>query len=190
MSLEDFQLSDNESFENSIIKREFLKTYHQQGAQINFLDQNVGFIFAESNNYHHFGNSYLELDITVQDPTAGVDTNAEIRLVNNAFAYCFKEGLIWTMGGMYIELVKVLGQVSTIVRASISKEGDLLSHFDKSNEGDTNASGIGSSLKQMLTYNHSVPVYKGKIKGLLPLEHISFNIQNKRFAKHYFHNNH
>ena len=66
MSLEDFQLLDNESFDNSIIKRDFLKIYHQQGAQLNDSDQNIKFIFGENNNYHQIGNAYLEFDITVR----------------------------------------------------------------------------------------------------------------------------
>ena len=52
MSLEDFQLIDNEPIDNSIIKRDFTKIYHQQGAQLNQSDQNVEFIFGENNNYH------------------------------------------------------------------------------------------------------------------------------------------
>ena len=40
MSLEDFQLLDNEPYDNSIIKRAFTKIYHQQGAQLNISDQN------------------------------------------------------------------------------------------------------------------------------------------------------
>ena len=35
MSLEDFQLLDNEPFDNSIKNRDCLKIYHQQGAQLN-----------------------------------------------------------------------------------------------------------------------------------------------------------
>ena len=35
MSLEDFQLIDNEPIDNSIIKRDYLKIYHQQGALLN-----------------------------------------------------------------------------------------------------------------------------------------------------------
>ena len=34
MSLVDFQLVDDESIDNSIIKRDFIKIYHQQGAQL------------------------------------------------------------------------------------------------------------------------------------------------------------
>ena len=169
MSLGDFQLLDNEPMDNSITKRDS-KIYHQQGAQLNDPDQNIEFIFGENNNYHQIGNSYLQFDITVQDPTAGFNANAEIRLVNNAFAYCFKEGVISTTGGMEIEHVKFLGQVPTIMRSLTSKDGDLLSHFDKFNDGDTNAA--ITSLKQMLIDNHTVAVNRGKVKGQLPLEHI------------------
>ena len=35
MSLEDFQLIDIEPIDNSIIKRDFLKVYHQKGANLN-----------------------------------------------------------------------------------------------------------------------------------------------------------
>ena len=47
MSLEDFQLIDNEPIDNSIIKREYLKIYHQQGANLNDSNQNVAFIFGK-----------------------------------------------------------------------------------------------------------------------------------------------
>ena len=43
MSLEDFQLIDNEPFDNSIIKRDFTEIYHQQRAQLNRSDQNIDF---------------------------------------------------------------------------------------------------------------------------------------------------
>ena len=46
MSLEDFQLIDNEPIDNSIIKRDFIKLYHQQGAQLNDPDQNIELIFG------------------------------------------------------------------------------------------------------------------------------------------------
>ena len=74
--------------------------YHNQGAQLNDSDQNIEFIFGENNKYHQIGNSYFQFDITVQDPTAGFNANAEIRLVDNAFAYCFKEAVLATTGGM------------------------------------------------------------------------------------------
>ena len=111
MSLEDFHLTDDEQIANSIIKRDFIKIYHQQGAQLNDPDQNIEFIFGDNNIYHHNGNSYLEFDITIQDPTARFNATAEIRLVNNGFAHCFKEAVISTTGGMELENNKFLEQI-------------------------------------------------------------------------------
>ena len=51
MSLEDFQLIDNEPFDNSIIKKECLKVYHQQGALLNQSDQNIDLFLAKKNIY-------------------------------------------------------------------------------------------------------------------------------------------
>ena len=91
----------------------YLKVYHQQGTLLNDPDQNE-FIF-EINNYHQVGFSYLGFDIRVRKAngnnfniTNDPATNEVIRLVNNAFAYCFKEGTISTTGGMEIEQVKFL----------------------------------------------------------------------------------
>ena len=126
MSLEDFDLIDNESIDISIFKRDFIKVYHQQGAQLNDPDQNFEFIFGDNNNYHQIGNSYLQFDITVRPQLAAnaFDDDSPIRLVNNAFAHCFKEGTINTTGGMEIEIIKFLGQVSTIRKSLTSKDGD------------------------------------------------------------------
>ena len=66
MSLEDFHFLDNEPVDNSIIKRVFTKSYHQQGAQLNQSDQNIEFIFGENNIYHQIGNGYLEFNIKVR----------------------------------------------------------------------------------------------------------------------------
>ena len=52
MNLEGIQLLDNEPFDNSILKRDFVKVYQQQGAQLNQSDQYIEFFFGESNNYH------------------------------------------------------------------------------------------------------------------------------------------
>ena len=135
MSLEDFQLLDNEPLDNSIIKRDFTKIYHRQGDQLNQSDQNIGFIFGENNNYHQIGNAYLEFKITVRKND---DTNFHfddpVRLKNNGFAFCFKEGRLSTTIGSDIEINKFCGQVSTIMRAISNKDGDLLSQFDNINE--------------------------------------------------------
>ena len=177
MSLEDFQVLDNEPIDNSIIKRDYLRVYHQQGSQLNNPNQNVEFKFRENNNYHQIGNSYLDFDITVRKSigndfniTNDAATNEVIGFVNNAFAYWFKEGLVSTTGGMDTEHVKNLGQVSAIKRTLTSKDGDLLSHFDEIDETAVASNNI--SLKQMLNDNHTEAANRGKIKGQLPLEHI------------------
>ena len=46
MSLEDFQLLDNEPLDNSIIKRDFTKTYHRQD-ELNQSNQNNELIFGD-----------------------------------------------------------------------------------------------------------------------------------------------
>ena len=169
MSLEDFKLIDNEPIDNSIVKRDYTKVYHQSGANLNDVNQNVEFILGENNNYHQIGNSYLEFDITVRN-TAGNFTNASvIRLVNNAFAYCFKEASLATTGGMDIETNKYVGPVSTIMRMITSKDDDLSSYFDKNGESVLDND---NPLKKILINNHPQEVNKGKIKGQLALEHI------------------
>ena len=65
MSLEDFQLLDNEPLDTSIIKRDFTKIYHRQRDQLNQSDQNIEFVFGENNNYQ-IGNAYLEFNLTVR----------------------------------------------------------------------------------------------------------------------------
>ena len=47
MNLGDFQSSDNETVDTSIIKRVFLETHHQPGANLENSDQNVQLIFRE-----------------------------------------------------------------------------------------------------------------------------------------------
>ena len=66
MSLEDFQLIDNEPFDNSFIERDFSKVYYRQGAQLNQSDQKIEFVIGENNNYHQTGNGYSEFHFTVR----------------------------------------------------------------------------------------------------------------------------
>ena len=174
MSLEDFQLIDNEPIDNSIIKRDFTKVYHQSGANLNDSNQNVEFIFGENNNYYQIGNSYLEFDITIRKVVAdGDDPNFEntdqIRLINNAFAFCFSQATLSTTGGMDIEDIKYVGQISTIMRLLTSKDADLSSYFDKNGESVIDND---NPLKQILINNHTVDANKGRVKGQLALENI------------------
>ena len=63
MSLEDFQLIDNEILHFSFFKRDFIKKRHHRGAQLNHLDHNKEYIFGYNINYHQIGNSYSQNDI-------------------------------------------------------------------------------------------------------------------------------
>jgi len=45
MSAEDFQLKDEEEIDNSIIKRDSVKIYHQHGAQVDDENQSGNFVF-------------------------------------------------------------------------------------------------------------------------------------------------
>ena len=174
MNLEDFQLIDNEPIDNSIVKRDFTKVYHQQGANLNGSNQSVEFIFGENNNYHQIGNAYLEFDITIRKVVAAPAdphfANADqIRLINNAFAHCFTQATLSTTGGMDLEDIKHVGQVSTIMRLLTSKDNYLSSYFDKNGEAVIDDE---NTLKQIIFNNQAVEANKGKIKGHLALEHI------------------
>ena len=181
MSLEDFQLLDNEPLDNSIIKRDFTKIYHRQGDQSNQSDQNIEFIFGENNNYHQIGIAYLEFNITVRkNDTTKFHNDDHVRLVNNGFAYCFKEARLTTSIGGDIEINKFCGQVSTIMRATSNKDGDLLSQFDNINENDIPVLNriadlpvqIRDTPHQKKLINNHTDANKGKIKGYLYLEDI------------------
>ena len=112
MSLEDFQLLDNEPPDNSIIKRDFTKNYNPQGAQTNQSDRNIEPIFGENNIYHQKGNGYLEFNITKRkNDTTNFHHEDPIRLVNNGYAFCFKEARLSTSIGSNIEHNKFCGQI-------------------------------------------------------------------------------
>ena len=181
MSLEDFQLLDNEHFDNSIIKRGFTKVYHQQGAQSNQSDQNNEIIFGENNTYHQIGNGYLEFNITVRkNYTTNFHIEDPIRLINIGYAFRFKEARLSTTIGSDIEHNKFCSQVSTIMKVISNKDDDLLSQF-----GDINKNEIpllerftdlppqirSTPHQKMLIDNHT-DARKEKINGYLYLEDI------------------
>ena len=66
MSAEGFQLIHDSKIDDSIIKRDFIKIYHQHGAEVNNENQNNKFFFGENLIYIQIGNSYLEFDIEVK----------------------------------------------------------------------------------------------------------------------------
>ena len=137
MCLEDFQLLDNELFDNSIIKRRFTKIYHNQGAQLNQSDQHIEFFFGENNNFHQIGNAYLEFNITVRKNDTTNSHRADLnRLVKNGYVICLKEAPLSTTIGSDIEHNKFCVQVSTNMKVISNKDDDLLSQFGKNNEND------------------------------------------------------
>ena len=181
MSLEDFQFLDNEPFDNSIIKRDFTKTHHQQGAQLNISDQNIEFIFGENNNYHQIGNGYLEFNITVREnDTTNFHVEDPIRLVNNGHAFCFKEARLSTTIGSDIEHNKFCGQISTVMKGISNKDEDLLSQIGNINENyipllerlADMPPQIRDTPQQKLLIDNHTDANKGKIKGYLYLEDI------------------
>ena len=176
MSLEDFQLLDNEPLDNIIIKRDFTKIYHRQGDQLNQSNQNIEFIFGENNNYHQIGNAYLEFNITIRKSD---DTKFHhedpVGLVNNGFALCLKEARLGTTIGSDFEINKFCGPISTIMKSISNKDGDLLSQFDKINEIDIPIPErladlppqIRSTPHQKMLIDNHTDAKKGKIKGYL-----------------------
>ena len=137
MSLDDFQLLDNEPFDNSVIKRHFLKVYHQQGAQLNQAYHDIEFTFGENNNHHQTGNGFLKFDITVRKTdTTSFHREEHVRLVNIAFSFCFKEARLSTTLVSDIETNKFCGQVSTIMKVISNKDDDFLSQFGNNIEND------------------------------------------------------
>ena len=179
MCLEDFQLLDKEPFDNSIIKRYFWKIYLQQGGQLNQSYQKVEFIFGEKNNYHQIGNSYLEFDITVRNPAFNFDSINPIRLTNNALAYCFKEARLGVTSSSDLEHNEYVGQISPIMSSITSKDGDLLSQFDKiieeigATDLETLVSILSTSLHKMLIVDH-IEANRGKKRSFTTRAYIWF----------------
>ena len=82
-------------------------------------------------------------------------------MVNNAFAYAFSIATVNTPRGEEIEQNKYVGHVSTIMRLLKSKDGDLLSYFDKIDESQNGIE--GSPLNKILD-NHEVAANRGKVE--------------------------
>ena len=85
-----------------------------------------------------------------------------IRSVKIAFACCFKEPRLSTTGPSDIGHIKYVGHISTIMRALTSKDGDLLSQSDKTDE--TQAQIQTTPLKHLLINNNDKATNKAKLK--------------------------
>ena len=83
----------------------------------------MNFNLGENNNCHQIDNGYLKFDVTVQkNDTTNFHNDDPIRLVNNGFAFCFKEARLSTTLRSDIETNKICGQVSSIMKViSIKK---------------------------------------------------------------------
>ena len=175
MSAEDFQLIDNSKIDDSIIKRDFIKIYHQSGANVDAENSQIKFYFGENHNFIQVGNGYLEFDIRVRRANGNAFAiglapgNDIIRLVNNAFAYTIHDARISTPAGVEIEQNKYVGPISTIMRLVTQKDGDLSTYFDIINESEDEIN--NTSLRQILIDNHS-EANRGLLRGHLPLEFI------------------
>ena len=175
MSAEDFQLIDDSKIDDSIIKRDFIKIYHQSGANVDAENSQIKFYFGENHNFIQVGNGYLEFDVRVRraDGNAfaiGLAPGGDfIRLVNNAFAYTIHDARISSSAGVEIERNKYVGPISTVMRLVTQKDGDLSTYFDiiDESEGEIN----NTSLRQILIDNHT-EASRGLIRGHLPLEYI------------------
>ena len=123
----------------------------------------------------------MEFNVTVRKNDATNFHNDDpIRLVNNAFAFCFKKARLTTSIGGDIEIEKFCGQIFTILRALSNKDGDLLSQFDKINENDIPVPNrladlpvqIRDTPHQKMLIHNQIDANRGKIKGYLYLENI------------------
>ena len=175
MSAEDFQLINASKIDDSIIKRDFIKIYHQSGANVDAENSQIKFYFGENHNFIQVGNGYLEFDIRVRkaDGTAfaiGLAPGTDIiRLVNNAFAYTIHDARISSAAGVEIEQNKYVGPIFTIMRILTQKDGELSTYFDIIDESEDEIN--NTSLGQILIDNHT-EADRGLIIGYLPLEYI------------------
>ena len=170
MSAEVFQLMDESKTDDSILKRDFQKIYHQSGAEVNIESQNIRFYSGENLNYKKIGDAYLGIDILARKADRTNFTNAdETRLVNDGLAYFFQEGQLSTSAGVEIENNKYLGHFSTIMRILTQKDGDPSSYFDKIDEREDGIA--NSTLKHVLIDSHTNEDKKGRKRANLLLAH-------------------
>ena len=107
MSAVGFQLVDDEKCDESIIKRDFIKNYHQSGADVKSEGSNIKLYFGENHNFVQVGNGYLEFDIKFRKAdNSNFSINAHghdfIRLVNHVFAYTLHDARISISSGVEI----------------------------------------------------------------------------------------
>ena len=148
---------------------------------MNQSEENIEFIFGESNSYRQIGNAYPEFDFTVRtSDTTNFHREDPIRLLNNGFAFWFKEARLSITIGSDIEHNKFCGQISTIMKVISNRDDDLLSQFGNINENDIPflerlvdlPPQIRSTPQQKLFIDDHNDPNKGKGKGYFFLEDI------------------
>ena len=187
MSLEDFQLLDNEPNDNSMTETVFTEIYQQQGAQLVQSDKNIVFISGENNNHHQIGKGYLEFNITVRKKDiTNFHHEDPVRLVNNGYAFCFKEARLSTSFSSDIEHNNFCGQRSTTMKVITRKDDGLLSQFGNVTENDIPilerlailpTQNKSTTHQKMLIDNH-IDAKKGKSKRYLYLEDFFWVLHN------------
>ena len=175
MSAGNFQLVDNEKIDDSILKRDFIKIYHQSGANVDAENSQIKFYFGENHIFIQVGNGYLEFDIRVRRANGNLfniglaPAGDTTRLVKSTFAYTNHDARISTSAGVEIERNKYVGALSTIMRLVTQKDGDLSTYFDMIDESEAEIN--SSSMTKILIDNHT-EANRGLIRGHLPLEYI------------------
>ena len=121
-----------------------MKIYIQRGAASCIGNQVFDFLFGNNFDYHQRGNAFLELVIAPRENgkdfnNLGGDGNIDepMRLLNNAFAYSFRNVALSRAGGEEIEVGKHCGHISTTMKILTGKHGDLLSYVDKNDESQS-----------------------------------------------------
>ena len=98
-------------------------------------------------------------------------------MTNNGFVYVFQEARLSTSTNN-LEHNNYVGQISTNMRVLSTRDGNLLSQFDKINEevgadeAATTDNIQNTSLNKMIITYHEADANRENIKGQLPLEHI------------------
>ena len=101
-------------------------------------------------------------------------------ILNNGYAFCFKEARLSNTLGSDIEHNKFCWQISTIMKLISNKDDDLLSQFGNINDNDIPLLErladlplqIRSTPHQKMIIDNHTDANKGKIKGYLYLEDI------------------
>ena len=174
MSAENFQLLDYEKMDNSDIRREFVKKYHQHGAKVNDENQEIQFFLAEIFDYIQVSNGHLEFEMEIRkaDKTffikADDNTKEVFTFVNNAFTFTNHDARISTSAGTEIEQNKLLGPLSRILTL-ITQKKRMTTYSDKIDE---NEDGINSSSVKQRVINKHTETNRGITKKHLPRDYV------------------